>query len=160
MVVWGGLINSSEKKRSKRQRRKRKIYPFECRVSGIARTDKKAFLSNQCKVIEENNQMEKTRYQFKKIRDTKGNFHAKISTIKGRNGMGLIEAEDIKKRWKNKTDNLEEMDKFLEKYNFPKLNQEEIEDLAVLLEFISLHITQESLTFQLHLINSTFMSTM
>ena len=73
--------------------------------------------------------MEKTRYQFKKIRDTKGNFHAKISTIKGRNGMGLREAEDIKKRWQNKTDNLEEMDKFLEKYNFPKLNQEEIEDL-------------------------------
>ena len=65
----------------------------------IARRDKKAFLSDQCKDIEENNRMGKTRDFFKKIRDTKGNFHAKIGTIKDRNGMDLTEAEDIKKRW-------------------------------------------------------------
>ena len=65
----------------------------------IARRDKKAFLSDQCKEIEENNRMEKTRDLVKKIRDTKGTFHAKMGTIKYRNGMDLTEAEDIKKRW-------------------------------------------------------------
>ena len=65
----------------------------------IARGDKKAFLSDQCKEIEENKRMGKTRDLFKKIRDTKGTFHAKMSTIKDRNGMDLTEAEDIKKRW-------------------------------------------------------------
>ena len=65
----------------------------------IARSDKKAFLSDQCKEIEENNRMGKTRDHFKKIRDTKGIFHAKMGTIKDRNGMDLTEAEDIKKRW-------------------------------------------------------------
>ena len=65
----------------------------------IARRDKKAFLSNQCKEIEENNRMGKTRDLFKKIRDTKGTFHAKMGSIKDRNGMDLTEAEDIKKRW-------------------------------------------------------------
>jgi len=64
----------------------------------IARRDKKAFLSDQCKEIEENNRMGKTRDLFKKIRDTKGIFHAKMDTIKDRNDMDLIEAEDIKKR--------------------------------------------------------------
>jgi len=64
----------------------------------IPRRDKKAFLSDQCKEIEENNRMGKTRYLFKKIRDTKGTFHAKMGTIKNRNGMDLTEAEDIKKR--------------------------------------------------------------
>ena len=64
----------------------------------IARRDKKAFLSDQCKEIKENNRRGKTRDLFKKIRDTKGIFHAKIGTIKGRNGMDLTEAEDIKKR--------------------------------------------------------------
>ena len=64
----------------------------------IARRDKKAFLSNQCKEIEENNRMGKTRDLFKKIRDTTGTFHAKMGTIKDRNGMDLTEAEDIK-RW-------------------------------------------------------------
>ena len=64
----------------------------------IARRDKKAFLSDQCKEIEENNRMGKTRDLFKKIRDTKGTFHAKMSTIKKRNGMDLTEEEDIKKR--------------------------------------------------------------
>ena len=65
----------------------------------IERRDKKAFLSNQCKEIEENNRMEKTGDLFKKIRDTKGTFHAKMGSIKDRKGMDLTEAEDIKKRW-------------------------------------------------------------
>ena len=65
----------------------------------IARRDKKAFFSDQCKEIEENNRMGKSRELFKKIRDTKGTFHAKMSSIKDRNGMDLTEAEDIKKRW-------------------------------------------------------------
>ena len=72
----------------------------------IARRDKKAFLSNQCKEIEENNRMEKTRDLFKKIRDTKGTFHAKMGSIKDRNGMDLTEAEDIKKRWQEYTEKL------------------------------------------------------
>ena len=99
MIVWGGLTNSWEKKRIEKQRRKGKIYPFECRVPKIARRDKKAFLSDQYKEIEENNKMGKTRDLFKKIRDTKGTFHAKMGTIKDRNGMDLTEAADIKKRW-------------------------------------------------------------
>ena len=69
----------------------------------IARRDKIAFLGNQCKEIEENNRMGKTRDLFKKIRDTKGRFLAKIDTINGRNGMDLREAEDIKKRWQEYT---------------------------------------------------------
>ena len=74
------------------------------------RRDKKAFLSNQCKEIEENNRMEKTRDLFKKIRDTKGTFHAKMGTIKNRNHMDLTEAEDIKKRWQEYTEELYEKD--------------------------------------------------
>ena len=72
----------------------------------IARRDKKAFLSNQCKEIEENNRMGKTRELFKKIRDTKGTFHVKMGTIKDRNGMDLTEAEEIKKRWQEYTKEL------------------------------------------------------
>ena len=70
----------------------------------IARRDKKAFLSDQCQEIEENNRMGKTRDLFKKIRDTKGTFHAKMGTIKDRNGMDLTETEDIKKRWQEYTE--------------------------------------------------------
>ena len=70
----------------------------------IARIDKKAFLSDQCKEIEENNRMGKTRDHFKKIRDTKGLFHAMMGTIKDRNGIDLTEAEDIKKRWQEYTE--------------------------------------------------------
>ena len=70
----------------------------------IARRDKKAFLSDQCKEIEENNRMRKTRDLFKKMRDTKGTFHAKMCSIKDRNGMDLTEAEDIKKRWQEYTE--------------------------------------------------------
>ena len=65
----------------------------------IARRDKKAFFSDQCKEIEENNRMGKTRDLFKKIRDTRATFHAKMGSIKDRNGLGLTEAEDTKKRW-------------------------------------------------------------
>ena len=72
----------------------------------IARRYKKAFLSDQCKEIEENDRMRKTRDLFKKITDTKGTFHAKMSTIKDRNGMDLTEAEDIKKRWQGYTEKL------------------------------------------------------
>ena len=75
----------------------------------IARRDKKAFLSYQCKEIEENNRIEKTRDLFKKIRDTKGTFHAKMGTIKNRKGMALTEAEDIKKRWQEYTEKLYKM---------------------------------------------------
>ena len=75
----------------------------------IAGRDKKAFLSDQCKEIEENNRMGKTRDLFKKMRD-KGTFHAKMSTIKDRNGMDLTEAEDIKKRWKEYTEELYKKD--------------------------------------------------
>ena len=70
----------------------------------IARRDKKTFLSDQCKEIEENKRMEKTRDLFKKIRDTNGIFHAKIGTIKDKNSMDLTEAEDIKKRWQEYTE--------------------------------------------------------
>ena len=70
----------------------------------IARRDKKAFLSDQCKEIEENNRMGKTRDLFKKIRDTKGPFHAKMDTIKDRNGMDLTEAGNIEKRWQEYTE--------------------------------------------------------
>ena len=72
----------------------------------VARRDKKAFLSDQCKEIEENNRVGKTRDLFKKIRDTKGTFHAKMGSIKDRNGMDLTEEEDIKKRWHKYTEEL------------------------------------------------------
>ena len=72
----------------------------------IARRDKKAFLSDHCKEIEENNRMGKTRDLFKKIRDTKGTYHTKMGTIKHRNGMDLTEVEAIKKRWQEYTEKL------------------------------------------------------
>ena len=76
----------------------------------IARSDKKAFFSDQCKEIEENNRTGKTRDLFKKIKDTKGTFHAKKGTIKDRNGVDLTEAEDIKKRWQEYTEELYKKD--------------------------------------------------
>ena len=76
----------------------------------IARRDKKAFFSNRCKAIEENNRIENTKYLFKKIRDTKGIFHAKMGTIKDRNGMDLTEDEDTKKRWQEYTEELHKED--------------------------------------------------
>ena len=109
MAVWGGLTNSCEKKRIEKQRRKGKIQASECRVPKISKKNKKAFLSNQCKEIEENNRMGKTRDLFKKIRDTKGTFHAKMSSIKDTNCMDLTEAEDIK-RWQEYTEELYKKD--------------------------------------------------
>ena len=79
MAIWGGLTNSCEKKRSEKQRRKGKIQHLNAEFQRIARRDKKAFFSDQCKEIEENTRMGKTRDLFKKIRDTKGKFHTKIA---------------------------------------------------------------------------------
>ena len=76
----------------------------------IARRVKKAFLSNRCKEIEENNRIGKDRDHFKKIRDTKGTFHAKMGSIKDRNGMDITETEDIKKRWQEYTEELYKKD--------------------------------------------------
>ena len=101
MAVWGGLTNSCEKKRSEKQRYKH----MNAELQRIARRDKKAFLSDQCKEIEEN-RMGKTRDIFKKIRDTKETFHAKMGTIKDRNGIDLTKVEDIKKRWQEYTGEL------------------------------------------------------
>ena len=84
-------LQRREKKRSERQMRKGKIYSSECRFQRTARREEKAFLSEQCKEIEENNRMGKTNDLFKKIRDTKGTFHAMMGTIKDRNGKDLIE---------------------------------------------------------------------
>ena len=110
MAVWGGLTNSCEKKRSEKQRRKERYKHLNAEFQRIARRDKKAFLSNQCKEIEGNNRMGKTRDLFKKIRDTKRTFHAKMGSIKDRNGMDLTEAEDIKKRWQEYREELYKKD--------------------------------------------------
>ena len=110
MAVWGGLTNSCEKKRSEKQRKKEIYKHLNAEFQRIARRDKKAFLSNQCKEIEENKGMRKTRDLFKKIGDTKGTFHAKMGAVKDRNGMDLREAEDIKKRWQEYTQELYKKD--------------------------------------------------
>ena len=110
MGVWGGITNSCEKKRSEKQRRKGKIYHLNANFQRIARRDKKAFLSDQYKEIEKNNKIGKTRDLFKKIRDTKGTFHAKMGSIKDRNGKDLTEAEDIKKSWQEYTEELYKKD--------------------------------------------------
>ena len=90
--------------KSKGEKEKYKLLNAE--FQRTARRDKKAFLGDQCKEIEENNRMEKSRDLVKKIRDTKGIFHAKMGTIKDRNGMDLTEAEDIKTRWQEYTEKL------------------------------------------------------
>ena len=91
------------KRRGAKSKGKGKINPFECRVQRIARRDKKTFLSDQCKEIEEN-RMGKTRDLFKKMRDTKGTFHAKMGSRKDRNGRDLTEREDTNKRWQEYTE--------------------------------------------------------
>ena len=87
------------KRRKESKVEKERYKHLNAEFQRIARRDKKAFFSDQCKEIEENNRMGKTRNLFKKIRDTKGTFHAKMGSIKDRNGLDLTEAEDIKKRW-------------------------------------------------------------
>ena len=104
------LTNSCEKKRGEKQRRKGKNKHLNAEFQRIARREKKAFFTDQCKEIEEKNRMGKTRDLFKKIRDTKGIFHAKMSSIKDRNGMDLTEVEDIKKRWQKYTEELYKKD--------------------------------------------------
>ena len=106
MVAWGGLTNSWKKKRRERQKRKERYIHLNAEFQRIGRRDKKVFLSDQCKEIEKNNWMEKTRDLFKKIRDTKGIFHAKMSTVKDRDGMDLTETEDMKKSWQEYTEEL------------------------------------------------------
>ena len=94
------------RREAKGKEEKERYTHLNAELQRIARRDKKAFLSDQCKEIEENNRMGKTRDCFKKIRDTKGTFHMKMGTIKDRNGMDITEAEDIKKRWQEYTEDL------------------------------------------------------
>ena len=99
------------KRREEQNKREKERYTHtNAEFQRIAWRDKKAFLSDQCKEIEENNRMGKTRDLFKKMRDTKGTFHAKMGSIKDRNGTDLTEAEDIKKRWQEYTEELYKKD--------------------------------------------------
>ena len=95
-----------KRREAKSKGEKERCTHLNAKFQRIARRDKKDFLSNQCKEIEENNRVGKTRDLFKKMRDTKGTFHAKMGSIKDRNGMDLTEAEDIKKRWQKYTEEL------------------------------------------------------
>ena len=106
MALWRGLTNSCEKKRGESKGEKERYKHLNAEFQRLERRHKKAFLSNQCKEIEENSRMGKTRDLFKKIRDTKGIFHAKMGSIKDRNCMDLREAEYIKKRWQEYTEEL------------------------------------------------------
>ena len=100
-------LQIAEKRREAKSKGEKERYThLKAEFQRIARRDKKAFLGDQCKEIEENNRMGKTRDLFKKIRDTKGTVHAKMGTIKDRSGMDLTEAEDIKKRWQEYTEEL------------------------------------------------------
>ena len=101
MAVWGGLTSSCEKKRGKKQRRKGKIKHLNAEFQRIARRDKKAFFRDQCKEIGENNRMGKTRDLFKRIRDTKGTFHAKMGSIKDKNCLELTEQKILRRGGKN-----------------------------------------------------------
>ena len=99
------------KRREAKSKREKERYKYlNAEFQRIARRDNKAFLSDQCKQTEENNRMGKTRDLFKKMRDTKGTFHAKMGSIKNRNGMDLTEAEDIKKKWREYTEELYKKD--------------------------------------------------
>ena len=92
MAIWGGLTNSCERREVKSKGEKERYTHLNAEFQRITRRDKKAFLSDQCKEIEQNNRMGKTRDLFKKIRDTKGTFHAKLGSIKDKNGTDLTEA--------------------------------------------------------------------
>ena len=99
-----------KRRKAKGKGEKERYTHLNAEFQRIARRDKKAFLRDHCKEIEENNRMGKTRDLFKKIRDIKGTFHTKMGTIKDRNGMDLTEAEDIKKRWQENTEELHKED--------------------------------------------------
>ena len=99
-----------KRREAKNKGEKERYKHLNAEFQRIARRDKKAFFSNQCKEIEENNRIRKTRDLFMKIRYTKGIFHAKMDTIKDRNGVDLSEAEDIKKRWQEYTEELYKKD--------------------------------------------------
>ena len=104
-------LQIAEKRREMKGRGGKERYThLNVKFQRIARKDKKAFISDQCKEIEESNRMGKTRDLFKKIRDTKGTFHGKVGSIKDRNGRDLTEAEDIKKRWQEYTEELYKKD--------------------------------------------------
>ena len=105
-----GLQIAMKRREAKSKREKERYKCLNAEFQKIARRDKKAFFSDQCKEIEENNRMGKTRDLFKKIRDTKGAFHARMGSINDRNGMDLTEAEDIKKRWQENTEELYKKD--------------------------------------------------
>ena len=107
----GEALQIAMKRREPKSKGEKERYKhLNAEFQRIARRDQKAFLSDQCKELEENNRMGKTRDLFKKIRDTRGIFHAKMSLIKDRNGMDLTEAEDIKKRWQEYTEELYKKD--------------------------------------------------
>ena len=107
----GEALQTAVKRREAKSKGEKESYiHLNAEFQRLTRRDKKAFLSNQCKEIEENNRMGKTRDLFKKIRDTKGIFHAKMGSIKDRNGRDLTEAEDIKKRWQEYTEELYKKD--------------------------------------------------
>ena len=101
---------AEKRKDAKGKGEKERHIHLNAELQRIARRGKKAFISDQCKEIEENNRMGKTRDLFKKIRDTKGTFYAKMGSIKDRNGMDLTEAEDTKKRWQEYTEELYKKD--------------------------------------------------
>jgi len=105
-----GLQIAEQRREAKAKGEKEKYTHLNAEFQRIAGRDKKAFLSDPCKEIEENNKMGKTRDHFKKIRDTRGTFHAKMGSIKDRNGRDLTEAEDIKKRWQEYTKELYKKD--------------------------------------------------
>ena len=107
----GEALQIAVKRREAKSKGEKERYKdLNAEFQRIMRRDKKAFLSNQCKEIEEKNRMGKTRDLFKKIRDTEETFHAKMGSIKDRNGMDLTEAEDIKKRWQEYTEGLYKKD--------------------------------------------------
>ena len=109
IAVWGGLTNSCEKREVKSKGEKERYNHLNAELQRIARRNKNVFLSDQCNKIEENNITGETRDLFKKIRDSKGTFHAKMGSIKDRNGRDLTEAENIK-RWQVYTEKLYKKD--------------------------------------------------
>ena len=109
-LSWEALQIAVKRREVKNKREKERYKHLNAEFQRRARRDKKVFFSDQCKEIEENNRMGKTRDLFKKIRDTKGTFHAEMGSIKDTNDMDLTEAEDIKKRWQEYTEELYKKD--------------------------------------------------